>query len=61
MQSTVVYAQNMAVAAFTSLISDVTIKNLGNITFRNVRHLRKQSTEPQVLEYLRELRKSLIQ
>ncbi|KAJ4982702.1 BCL5p [Stagonosporopsis vannaccii] len=54
-QSTGVYIQNMAVAAFALLSSDVATGPLGAIALENRRHLTEQSTEPQVLAYLREL------
>lgn len=52
-----VYVQNMAVAAFTFISHEVAIGPLGPIALENQRHLMEQSTEPQVLAYLRELRK----
>lgn len=52
-----VYIQNMAVAAFTSISPEVATGPLGPIALENRRHLMEQSTEPQVLAYLRELQR----
>lgn len=52
-----VYIQNMAVAAFTLVSHEVAVGPLGTIALENRRHLMEQSTEPQVLAYLRELNK----
>jgi len=52
-----VFLQNMAVAAFTFISPDVAVGPLGPIALENRRHLMEQATEPQVLAYLRELRK----
>ncbi|KAF2501535.1 hypothetical protein BU16DRAFT_599526 [Lophium mytilinum] len=54
-QASGVYVQNMAVAAFTFLSPDVAT-SLGPIALENRRHLMEQSTEAQVLAFLRELR-----
>jgi hypothetical protein len=56
-QASGVYVQNMAVAAFTFLSSEVATGDLGRIALENRRHLMEQSTEGQVLAYLRELRR----
>jgi hypothetical protein len=56
-QASGVYVQNMAVAAFTFVSSEVATGPLGPIALENRRHLIEQSTEPQVLAYLRELRR----
>ncbi|KAJ2902537.1 uncharacterized protein MKZ38_000502 [Zalerion maritima] len=52
-----VYVQNMAVAAFTFLPPEVAGGLLGPIALENRRHLMDQSTEGQVLAFLRELRR----
>lgn len=52
-----VYIQNMAVAAFTFVSPEVATGPIGPIALENRRHLMEQSTEPQVLAYLRELRR----
>lgn len=52
-----VYLQNMAVAAFTSVSAEVATGSLGAIALENRRHLIEQSTEPQVLAYLREVQR----
>lgn len=51
-----VYVQNMAVAAFTFLSTDVARGPLGPIALANRQHLMAQATEPQVLAALRDLR-----
>ncbi|KAK2800827.1 hypothetical protein FQN50_007968 [Emmonsiellopsis sp. PD_5] len=56
-QASGVYVQNMAVAAFTFLSSEVATGPLGSIAMENRRHLMEQSTEAQVLAFLRELRR----
>jgi hypothetical protein len=56
-QASGVYVQNMAVAAFTFLSSEVTKGPLGLIALVNRQHLMDQSTEAQVLAFLRELRR----
>lgn len=56
-QASGVYIQNMAVAAFTFISPEVATGPLGPIALENRRHLMEQSTEPQVLAYLRELRR----
>ena len=55
-QASGVYIQNMSVAGFTFISSDVSTGPLGHIALENRRHLMEQSTEPQVLAYLREVR-----
>jgi hypothetical protein len=55
-QASGVYVQNMAVAAFTFLSPEVATGPLGPIALENRRHLMEQSTEGQVLAFLRELR-----
>ena len=52
-----VYIQNMAVAAFTFLSPEVATGPLGLIALENRRHLMEQSSEGQVLAFLRELRR----
>ncbi|KAF2815249.1 uncharacterized protein BDZ99DRAFT_506437 [Mytilinidion resinicola] len=54
-QTSGVYVQNMAVAAFTFLTPDIAT-SLGPVALENRRHLMEQSTEAQVLAFLRELR-----
>lgn len=56
-QASGVYVQNMAVAAFAFLSPEAAIGPLGPIALENRRHLMEQSTEGQVLAYLRELRR----
>jgi hypothetical protein len=56
-QASGVYVQNMSVAAFTFLSPDVATGPLGPIALENRRHLMEQSTEAQVLAFLRELRR----
>ncbi|KAF2470527.1 uncharacterized protein BDR25DRAFT_287514 [Lindgomyces ingoldianus] len=56
-QASGVYVQNMAVAAFTFLSPEVATGPLGPIALENRRHLIEQSTEAQVLAFLRELRR----
>ncbi|OCK91466.1 uncharacterized protein K441DRAFT_208219 [Cenococcum geophilum 1.58] len=56
-QASGVYIQNMAVAAFTFVSPEIATGPLGHIALENRRHLMEQSTEPQVLAYLRELRR----
>jgi hypothetical protein len=56
-QASGVYVQNMAVAAFAFISPDVGTGPLGPIALENRRHLMEQSTEPQVLASLRELRR----
>ncbi|KAF4219075.1 hypothetical protein CNMCM5878_003930 [Aspergillus fumigatiaffinis] len=56
-QASGVYVQNMAVAAFTFLSSEVAKGPLGLIALVNRQHLMDQSTEAQVLAFLRELRR----
>lgn len=56
-QTSGVYVQNMAVAAFTFLSSEVARGPLGLIALVNRQHLMDQSTEAQVLAFLRELRR----
>lgn len=53
-----VYIQNMAVAAFTFLSPEVASGPLGFIALENRRHLMEQSTEGQVLAFLRQLRRA---
>jgi len=55
-QSSGVYIQNMALAAFTFLSPEVAMGPLGQIALENRRHLTEQSTEGQVLAFLRQLR-----
>jgi hypothetical protein len=50
-----VYIQNMAIAAFTSISAEVAIGPLGPIALENRRSITEQSTEPQVLAYLKEV------
>jgi hypothetical protein len=57
LQASGVYIQNMAVAAFTFLSSEVATGPLGPIARENRRHLIEQSTEAQVLAFLRELQR----
>lgn len=56
-QTSGVYIQNMAVAAFTFVSPEVATGPLGPIALENRHHIMEQSTEPQVLAYLRELRR----
>lgn len=56
-QASGVYVQNMAVGAFTFLSPGVATGLLGPIALENRRHLLEQSTEPQVLAFLREMRR----
>lgn len=56
LQAPGVYVQNMAVAAFTFLSHKAAKESLGVIALENRRHLVEQSTEAQVLAFLRELR-----
>jgi hypothetical protein len=56
-QASGVYIQNMAVAAFTFASPELATGPLGPIALANRRHLAEQATEPQVLAYLRELRR----
>jgi hypothetical protein len=56
-QASGVYIQNMAVAAFILVSPEVSTGPLGLIALENRRQLMEQSTEPQVLAYLRELRR----
>lgn len=55
-QASGIYVQNMAVAAFAFLSSDLTVGPLGLIALANRRHLVEQSTEAQILASLREMR-----
>jgi hypothetical protein len=55
-QASGVYVQNMAVAAFTFLSSDIATGPVGPIAMENRRHLMEQSTEAQVLAFIRNLR-----
>jgi hypothetical protein len=50
-----VYLRNMAIAACTFLCPETAIGNLGPIALENRRHLIEQSTEAQVLAFMREL------
>jgi hypothetical protein len=50
-----VYVRNMAIAACTFLSAETATGNLGSIALANRRHLIEQSTEPQVLAFVREL------
>jgi len=50
-----VYVRNMAIAACTFLSPETATGNLGPIALANRRHLIEQSTEPQVLAFMREL------
>jgi hypothetical protein len=50
-----VYIQNMAVSAFTFLPIDVVKRPLGPIALENRKHLMRQSTEPQIVAFLRYL------
>ncbi|KAL4926777.1 uncharacterized protein BDV17DRAFT_141202 [Aspergillus undulatus] len=52
-----VHVQNMAVAAFTFLSPEIATGALGPIALENRRHLSEQSTEGQVLAFVRELRR----
>lgn len=52
-----VYIQNMAVAAFACLSPEVAVGPLGPIALQNRRQLMEQSTEAQVLAFLRELQR----
>jgi hypothetical protein len=52
-----VYLQNMAVAVFASVSAEAAVGPLGPIALENRRHIMEQSTEPQVLAYLREVQK----
>lgn len=52
-----VYVQNMSVAAFAFLSPEVATGPLGPIALENRRHLMEQSTEAQVLAFLRKLRR----
>lgn len=56
MNSSGVYVQNMAVAAFASIPASISTGPLGQIALENRRHLMEQATEGQVLAFLRELR-----
>ncbi|PVH91151.1 hypothetical protein DM02DRAFT_546360 [Periconia macrospinosa] len=56
-QASGVYVQNMAVAAFTFLSSEIAKGSLGSIALENRRHLMEHSTEAQVLAFLRTLRR----
>lgn len=56
-QASGVYVQNMAVAAFTSLSCEVATGPLGPIALENRHQLMEQSTEAQVLAFLRQLRR----
>jgi hypothetical protein len=56
-QTSGVYVQNMAVAAFTFLSPDMATGPLGPIALENRRNLVGQSTEGQVLAFLRQLRR----
>jgi hypothetical protein len=55
-QASGVYVQNMAVAACTFLSPELATGALGPIALENRRHLMEQSTEHQVLAFLRKLR-----
>lgn len=55
-QASGVYVQNMAVAAFTFLTPEVANGPLGFTALQNRRHLMEQTTEPQVLAFLHQLR-----
>jgi hypothetical protein len=55
-QASGVFVQNMAVAAFTFLSADTAVGPLGQIALENRNHLQEQSTEAQVLAFLRELK-----
>lgn len=57
MQASGVYVQNMAVAAFSSVSAEAARGPLGPLALENRRHIKEQSTESQVLAYLRELQK----
>jgi hypothetical protein len=50
-----VYVRNMAIAACTFLSPETATGGLGPIALENRRHLTEQSTEPQVLAFMREL------
>lgn len=56
-QASGVYVQNMVVAAFTFLSSEIATGPLGSIALENRRHLMEQSTEAQMLAFIRELRR----
>lgn len=56
LQAPGVYVQNMAVAAFAFLSTEVANGPLGLIALESRRHMMEQSTEAQVLAFLRELR-----
>lgn len=58
MQAPGAYVQNMAVAAFTFLSPYTATGPLGRIALENRNHLKDQSTEPQVLAFLRDLRQN---
>ncbi|KAI8673101.1 hypothetical protein NCS56_00775200 [Fusarium sp. Ph1] len=55
-QSSGVFVQNMALAAFTFLSPEVAAGPLGLIALENRRHLMEQATEGQVLAFIRHLR-----
>lgn len=50
-----VYIQNMALSAFTFLPPDVVNRPLSRIALESRKHLMRQSTEPQILAFLRHL------
>jgi hypothetical protein len=50
-----VYLRNMAIAACTFLSPETAAGSFGAIALENRRHLTEQSTEPQVLAFMREL------
>jgi hypothetical protein len=56
-QASGVYVQNVSLAAFTFLSPEIATGPLGFIALENRRHLMEQATEPQVLAFLRELRR----
>lgn len=50
-----VYVQNLATAGFTFVPQEIASGDLGTIALTNRKHLKEQSTEPQVLAMLRQL------
>jgi hypothetical protein len=53
-----IFVQNMAVSAFSFFTPELLKGPLGPIALENRRHLKEQTTEPQLLALLRELRKT---
>jgi hypothetical protein len=58
-QASGVYIHNMALAAFALIPAEAATGPLGHIALENRRQLMEQSTEPQMLAYLREVRREL--